>query len=325
MSIQAIAASSVVCLAALMLTASAGADDPALDQGQDATVKLPNADTELELLPPTERILRWKGERIILLRNSLDFLDYVWVGCKQETVPADKYAGRTGVIIEAKATEEHSQLKFQLTVALDDSDETLPICSDKHLGFFALLEYAKSLEGMSFWAKGEMKLSQDCTSFAAWNSGTTKPQNCSKMTVTRAEWGHSESPIVLYFRTESGEEGCLPLRSVNGYLLRRYWLSSFSAGHQEDDHPFDFYLSDPREQFPGWSDEIWTLIGKGMVAIGMNLDMARLACGGTLEEAGAVIAESGESSMIYACDLQGGTRFLVERDKVTKYVDELWR
>jgi len=68
---------------------------------------------------------------------------------------------------------------------------------------------------------------------------------------------------------------------------------------------------------PEWSAATWALIEKGQVAIGMTHEMANVACGENLVEAGAVLSATGSATIYQGCS----TKFLVDGGKVTKYVE----
>jgi len=263
-----------------------------------------------------EKILSWKGEKVIILKDGLEFIDFIYIGCKaKDKLPRDEYAGKTGVIIESIPESRSPDRKMAITIALDGTNEKIVFCYPSHLGFFAELEYAKSLIGQEVWAKGKLKLSDDCSSFTKWDRGKIEVAITTKLVVTRAEWGHANRKIVLFFKTEANQEGCLADR---GYFLDKYTLKEL-YGNLSPHYMSQFYLQDPHKQFPSWSLNIWKLIEKGEVAIGMTEDMARLACGGEMKATGFILSSSGEeTSTIYEC---GNKKFLVEKGKVTKYID----
>jgi hypothetical protein len=143
-----------------------------------------------------------------------------------------------------------------------------------------------------------------------------------RLSVTRVEFGDYEQPVIIFAKIENGQEGQIyPFQKRTFYDEKFHGLSKYS----NPDYYLEYFLfEDPRKVHPTWGNAIWKLIEEGEVAIGMTEDMVKLACvdsmvNGELQGEGFVISPSGEEvSPIYKCS---GRKFIVEKGKVTKYVD----
>ncbi len=290
----------------------------------------PEGQTE-EKMTDQQKILSWQGEKVVLLGPPYGDSDEWWYGLRykecvfrldkpEQSLPMEEYAGKTGTVIGFERRQETDPLNH-VVIQLDDSNEKILVCpttgdAGEPVGFFTEMSYAETLIGQSFWAIGQLTLYPD---HRASRRGTPiKVANTSKLTVTRAEWGGLGGPIILYFNTEEGKEGYL--RS-NRSLVDRFSIRQRAAESFYTPYTSHFYTKDPRELFPGWSETIWKIIRKGHVAVGMSLEMAKVACAKDLRETGFVLLEGGEdAATLYKCSNWTGTkRFRVEKDKVVEY------
>lgn len=284
--------------------------------------------TEAEKL--AEKLARLKGEKVTILgtkplqclsasSDDKTSLFYSYEDKEREhRLPLNKYAGQTGVILEAKRVRE-----VDIVIQLDKTVEKIVAEDDKGLGFHSELEAAKRLVGRSLWAKSEYNTitptSDPCRYFSKDERLPLK--KLQKVTVTRVEFGDYEQPIIFFARTDDGREGQVyPLHKKTYFDEKFHELKNYSGASYYSE---EFLLDDPRKLHPTWSAAVWKLIENGEVAIGMTEEMVKLACvnsmvGGKLQEDGFVLSLSGsEISTIYKCS---GKRFLIEKGKVTKYV-----
>lgn len=208
------------------------------------------------------------------------------------------------------------------------------VLPDEFLGFFGELDHARSLIGKTFWNKKRITLGSACNNFEKYETaaGAIQVPSFSKLTVTRADWGFwtftgsaiepSRIPVILYFKTDSDQEGCIAKKLA---LVERLNIEEAPAGapdyrkKKQDAFASLFYFQDPREIYSDWDDQIWSVVKEGKVAIGMTLEMAEVACGGALLKEGFVIsAQTGQETQTqtaYSCD---GNKFLVKDGKVSK-------
>jgi hypothetical protein len=284
--------------------------------------------TEAEKL--AEKLLFFKGEKVTLLGTSLPgcppdssdrtvlFYRYDDKERKARFSP-DKYAGQTGVILEAKLVERATP---EIVIQIDNTGEKIVAKDDQGLGFHSELETAKGWVGRSLWTKGKyIKIvpAIDPCSHPA-EAEQLQLQKFQRVTVTRVEFGHYKEPIFVYAKTDNGREGRIDLLSGSPYFDEKFHVAKYSRAVPFSD---DFFSADPRKTYPAWTEAIWKLIEKDEVAIGMNEEMVKMACVGSmvrgkLKEDGFVLsATSNEIATIYSCS---GKRFLMERGKVTRYV-----
>lgn len=238
---------------------------------------------------------------------------------RKRPVPLNKFAGQTGVILEAKRAAD-----IEIIIQLDNTGEKLVGKDDRGLGFHAELEAARRLIGSRLWAKSRYNTIAPavdlCRRFS--DDERVKLKKLQSITVTAVEFGDYEEPIVMVARTDAGREGRIYLLGARGYFDESFHRLQRSSSGGE---PFSrsFLSDDPRKAHPGWSDAIWRLIEEGEVGVGMTEDMVNLACvdsmaGEKLQSEGFVISPSGdEVSTIYKCS---GKRFIIEKGKVTRFV-----
>jgi hypothetical protein len=256
-----------------------------------------------------QKLDTWKGEHVVLLRDSLDFVHDIYTCYNDRKLPADEYAGKSGTVVEVWSKDRGSQ-KPIVAIALDGTGEKIGFCTSSHLGFAAELDAARAYVGKTVWNKGRIRLSTDCSSFERQEKTAIDVPNVAPLEVTAANWGTDDRPVLLTLRTATGQQGC--------FYSRGHFLGRFAIGSGRNERYMDhFYFQDPRKQHPQWSAATWTLIEKGQVAIGMTLEMAKVACGEKLVEVGAVMSETSSATIYQGC----GTKFLVDGGKVTKYAE----
>ena len=271
-----------------------------------------------------ERIMKWKGEKVILLdggedgfigispsvtlKNEKLWAYHLYDGDSRQGLPAEKYAGKMGAITNIEISRG-----IKLVITLDDSGEKIvaenaygryvePVVTS-NLGFLSEMEAIKRKLGHSVWALGPKELQAQC------NEGQGKRiniKNLQKLMVSRVEWGYfnpsSQIPIFLYLKTDRGEEGCLvPFTSFD------------STFHLEIP---DFYLENPRMLYPDWNDEMWALMDSGKVTVGMMEGIVTVMCGNS-----EVCSSLSPSSDKISCEC-GDQRFLIEDRKVTQFVEK---
>ena len=293
-----------------------------------------------------EKVSGLKGEKVMLLSEEISDLprqpttltsaSMCWLGggvdLFKDKTPYAPYAGKTGTITEASLNPKGD---LELVVTLSEpAGKNLTFCQTEFLGFFGELEHARSLIGKTFWNKKKITLGSACNNFDKYETaaGAIQVPPFSQLTVTRADWGFrtfygsaiepSRIPVILYFKTESNQEGCIAKKLA---LVERLNIEEAPAGapdyrkKKQDAFASLFYFQDPREIYSDWSDEIWLVVKEGKVAIGMTLEMAEVACGGALLKEGFVIsAQTGQETQTqtaYSCD---GRKFLVKDGRVSK-------
>lgn len=292
-----------------------------------------------------QKVSGLKGEKVMLLSEeiselarqpaTLTYASMCWLGggvdLFKDKTPYAPYAGKTGTITEAALSPKGD---LELVVTLSEAGRKLKFCQTEFLGFFAELDHARSLIGKSFWNKKRITLGSSCNNFEKYEkaAGSIEVPPFSKLTLTRADWGFwtftgsaiepSRIPVILYFKTESHQEGCVAKKLA---LVERLNIEEAPVGapdyrkKKQDAFASLFYFQDPREIYSDWDDEIWSVVKEGKVAIGMTLEMAEVACGGPLLKEGFVIsAQTGQETQTqtaYSCD---GSKFLVKDGKVSK-------
>jgi hypothetical protein len=274
-----------------------------------ATAAFPAEDPSMRQMTDEQKMDTWKGERVVLLPPSLDFVHDIYTCYNDPKLPANQYAGKSGSVIELRPAHPGSE-KPILAVALDGTGEKIAFCVPNSLGFATELEAARAYVGKTVWNKGRIRLSIDCSSFQQQEKTAFDVSNAAPLEVVAAKWGTDDRPVLLTFRTATGQQGCF---YSNAHFLARFAIGS----HQERPYMNRFYSQDPRKQHPEWPATAWTLIEKGQVAIGMTHEMAEVACGENLVEVGAVLSATGSATIYQGC----GTKFLVDGGKVTKYVE----
>ena len=280
-----------------------------------------------------EKVSGLEGEKVRLLPQSgsqreLSYHTQCYLIDELEKLQREteysQYAGKTGTVTEASIRPDGF---LRLLVALDESDEILTFCEIESLGFFAEMEFAKSLVGRTLWNRRKLQLQTDCSEYPQQRqpSGAIDVPILSPLVVTDAAWGFftsfgsavetSRIPIILSLKTPSQSEGCLvdKIAFVDDFNVGAQKMMRISYQEAFDDF---FHLEDPRNAHSDWSDDIWSLIRKGRVAIGMTEAMAEMACGGQMEDEGYIVSGPGVAT-IYKCP--EGDRFVIEGGKVTKY------
>jgi hypothetical protein len=287
-----------------------------------------------------EKVDSWKGEKVMLIGNEpgQGSQNIVWGGarcsnCKDgigpcyrryekpdEGLPNDAYAGKTGHVLETRFFEPSPpEPRYEVVVELDGSGEKIVACSLEALGFFAERDAGMKLAGKMLWAKGQMKLAR-VTDLQKDRSKLERIQvkNTQQLTVTRAEWGWPTQTVVICFRTETNEEGCMDGWDGRYSIDDRFHMVPLTA----DPYSNSVYEQSPRKLHPRWGKAIWEAIANEEIAIGMTEEMAKVACGKDLVKSGLILDMShpDESSPIYTCP-ENRTRFLVRKGVVSKYVE----
>ena len=289
-----------------------------------------SADKEKREVSDAEKILKWKGENITILGTKplwcparsndeppFSFKQYDDKG-KGKPQSVNKYAGQMGVIVDTRP----GPLGSEIVIQLDKTGEKIVSSITMGIAFNAEMEVAKGWLGRSLWSKGAQTLAPGSNDYVC-RDGISKGdrveiKNLEKLTITRVEFGTHAQKTYFLAKTDDGREGWLDGWEGYDYIEEKFHLKS-QFGVRIGPYADRFYFEDQRRVHSGWSPNIWKLIDDGTVAIGMGEDMAKLACGRSIRAIGLVIADpGGELSTIYDCS---GQRFLVEKGKVTKFVD----
>jgi len=293
----------------------------------------------------SETMQSWVGEKVIFLPPAIEGLALAQYasnagnnGCSAgwNKEPYDPYAGKTGVIVSAVANEEP-----EVRIALDGTDQEVVLCSTNGLGFLAELEFAAGLVGQELWTRKALTLARTCPSpvevtdtFSATSFRLDKYEVAippiSKVVVTRVEWGIAvpgessrrrepaigERPIRLYFETADGQEYCT-------YSSKQYFVDRFHSLAKKtnysglEKYTGDFYLHDPATMYPDWSPDVWDLVRKGEIAVGMDLEMALFAAGGRAWIKGYALAD-GRAGMILQASAAPHQKFVVHDGQVSE-------
>jgi hypothetical protein len=299
--------------------------------------KVDKEKSEAELFD--EKLARLKGEKVTILgtqplhcpatpSDEKVKLFYSADDREQEhRLPLNKYAGQTGIIVDAKRVGKVTSLTSvtnDIVIQLDKAEGRIVAKDESGLGFHSELESAKELTGKSLWTKSKYTTlaptSDSCKYFS--EDQRLRIKKLQKLTVIRVEFGDYEHPVIIFAKTDDGQEGQIyPFQKNTFYDEKFHGLSKYSY---PDYFSRTFLFEDPRKTHPSWGNAIWKLIEEGEVAIGMTEEMVKLACvesmvDGKLQEKGFVLSPSGdEMSPICECS---GKKFILEKGKVTKYVD----
>ena len=275
----------------------------------------------------SEKLGRLKGERVTILgtkpvscptQEKAEIFFLRSYEKSEKRLPAGKYVGQTGVIVEAAM--KNSVLP-EIVIQLDKTGEKVVCQGDKGLGFQSELELAKEMVGRSLWSRGPQTLTPDhqlCQDLMARSESRVPLRNLQKATITRVEFGHHLQPIYLLLKTEDGKEGWLTGWDGYDYFDERFHITP-GRGVGTYHYSHRFHTEDPRKLHPDWKDSVWKLIENGEMTIGMTEEMAKLACGRGIKPVGSLAPPpSDETSSIFEC---GCDKVLVEKGKLTKYIE----
>jgi hypothetical protein len=216
------------------------------------------------------------------------------------------YVGRTGTVFTIDEQYAMPRVGLDLGPA-----GRIMLDADKVVAQSAL-DAARALVGRTVWARGFPVLLTDvqiCEEHMRPKPAEGPPssplqlRNLEPLQVTDVRLGGSDHPIYVQVTTERGGSG---------------WLEG------------EFHPSNPRELHPGWDRKTWEVIEEGRIEVGMDLDMARLACGDTvaLAELGFNFTEGAtEGRFVCLRRLAGGggpyiPYFELEAGKVIKLIEE---
>ena len=132
-------------------------------------------------------------------------------------LPADMFAGQTGVVLEGRHTERGEEIVLRL-----DAGEVITATDDSGIGFQAELDASRKLVGTSLWARGEQTIAPPvhvCEALFDKTGERIKLEDGQRLEVTRVEFGTHLQQIFLFVRTEDGREGIID--GYSGYLTRR--------------------------------------------------------------------------------------------------------
>lgn len=170
----------------------------------------------------------------------------------------------------------------KLVVELDGSGEKIVAGSNEYVGFLEELEVAKKYVGRTFYARGALQLVRNFKLAMTYDEARAQRidvKNTQPLTVVSVNWGGREygqvKPLVFTFRTGDGQEGVYDEGGIFDEQFYEnkgvYTLSAYLS-------PGGFYAENPRTLCTGWPAQVWELIEREEVAIGMTTDMVALAC-----------------------------------------------
>lgn len=255
-------------------------------------------------LTRSEKLARWKGERVAILPSEFISDDFrLAEKPRGESIQEPlKYHLRIGTIVEVRESPA-----LELVVALEGSPERLIVGKEIYLGFFGELENARTLVGKSFWALGRQHLYRE-GSTPLDNIRNRKPDLLeippgSSVTATAADWGTWGLPVRLKMRDEQGQEGWMYFGSDSACLDRRFHITQMNDRLCDPRYDFTrgFHDQDLRQLFHDWSADTWRLVREGTVAVGMTEDMVRVTCGLSPERQKVVLVEGIQVSTAYRC------------------------
>jgi len=161
----------------------------------------------------------WKGEKVILLpsvigpslwcnpdfgnENLYHLIRFHGATERFGSLPARKYAGKTGIIIDTYLDDNNNPYAV---ILLDSTNEQIDALGER-IGFFSELDIAKSLVGRTLYIENEVSLgisAEYC--IEPDRRPRYKLQHMMQVTVTRAEWGTDLQHIHLFVKIKSGEE-----------------------------------------------------------------------------------------------------------------------
>lgn len=175
----------------------------------------------------------WKGEKVILLPSVISQALWCSKDFKNEELyhqiysqgtnpkitgplPAAKYAGKTGIIIDINVGEYVSEYKQpEVIILLDDLKEKI-VAPVGRVGFFKELDLARMLIGRTLQIKSDVSLgitSEYCQDPKL--RPRFKLHEMESVTVSRVEWGTDLQHIHLCVKIGSGEE--LVFDGYDGY------------------------------------------------------------------------------------------------------------
>ena len=147
----------------------------------------------------------------------------------------------------------------------------------------------RGLVGETVWSQGKLRLRKpdNKSGFRYLAPGTA-------LSILEGKWIQDQPEFTV--RTAAGREGEVRLFWPFDCLEKRLhprcerdWKSSLS-----------FYLEDPRQKFPKWSNDTWKKIESYEVWPGMTFAMLEAVCGSDLKLIGGQL-EGGEIHDVYRC------------------------
>jgi len=291
---------------------------------QEAEAPAPEPVKELTL---AEKLASWKGEKVTLVGSAPAYCpnkppeddgpDFYKEGDndQREGLPGNRYAGRKGSAVDTQPGKY--DFDSAMIIQLEDG-ERIVSRGDAGVAFDVELDLARKLVGQAIWANGPQSLSRPenlCND--RQGQDRVEVRNLQRLSVEAAGFGTNQEKILLRVRTDDGREAVLDNWDGEVYFDSRFHLTD-RAG-RPGLLANSYHTTDPRRSNPTWTAAIWRLIENGEVAINMTETQAKMACGSEIEAVGfQITANSDDVSTIYEC---GKWRFLVEKGKVTKYVD----
>jgi hypothetical protein len=286
------------------------------------------------------RVANWKGERVVLMGNPPVGLESTYknigseplapgtpwgserdvfrFGKPMQGLPNVKYAGKTGVVSDV--TEQG--LLGTYVVTLDDTREKVIVRDLKYLASLSMMQKIKksieTLEGRALWTRGTLRLLQqgDAGDSISKDKKVLEILPLSKATVSRVDLGVRGAQIVVYFKTEDGQEGGLYFGSDSVNKHYHTVGSPCLGGSNIQNY---FYLKSPSELFPTWTAETRNHVSKGEFAVGMTEEMVSATCGPYLYKV-SITATANTLETIYRCCEK---QFLIDNEtrKITRLVD----
>lgn len=260
----------------------------------------------------------WIGKKVVLLSTQTDEAFHA-EGKPRQVLPKAQYIGKTGTVVGIiKDKEGYMKDWSKLTIELDGSRERIVADDPDYVGFLEEMEIATKYVRRTFYARGEIDLLKN------WKPGMTSEEargqrisvkNTQPLTAVAVNWGERTyarvKPFIFTFKTADGQEGVLDEGGIFDERFHEnkgvFTLSAYLS-------PGSFYADNPRTLCAGWPAQVWELIEREEVAIGMTVDMVALACKRVFRQVVQLsLTNPEQSGTIYsAC----GRKVLIRNDTV---------
>jgi hypothetical protein len=200
------------------------------------------------------KLATWAGERVTILgteplrcdvkgtgRSRSDLRAFRRFGTDEraERLPLNDYAGRTGVIVEAKVESYQHEIVIQL-----DDGEKLVASNDSGLGFEAELAAARKLVGTSWWSRGAQTLARPenmCGSSSTQGKDRLRLRRLQEVKIVGVTFGSHLQKLLFTVETEDGKQGVVDGWSGYDILEERYHLRPGDRNYSDR-----FFLRNPR-------------------------------------------------------------------------------
>lgn len=212
-------------------------------------VEAPRADARMS---DEAKLATWAGEHITILGTEPLHCDVkraatsgprtfrrVGAEASAERLPLNTYAGRTGVVLEAKVVGYEEEIVIQV-----DDGEKLVASNDFGLGFDAELAAAKKLVGTNWWSRGAQTLARPenmCGDFTVQGKDRLQLKRLQQVKIVGVTFGSHLQKLLFTVETEDGKRGVVDGWSGYDVLEERFHLGT-------GDKPYSarFFLKNPR-------------------------------------------------------------------------------